>query len=210
MSLEDDLMRANRILEHFGVFDFRAARKRVETLFSEAPQEVPPSRAVIVEELVLLSAAELTLLPIVLEKGTPRLLPLLEPLRVSNLAADAAFVKTACLPRLCLDPTVIDITLFTGDSNKLEVARAREDLDSYWDEFNGRIRSLDTTYQEAGETFAELSSRGFVILQGLLWKAKLGTISRRGDLANGLKIYHDDFGLTEKEAIEPQPAVSAS
>jgi len=189
-------------LERLGIFDFSSIRP----YFEHALGSIEGDDISIVEiagRLAYLSAAEFSLLPILLEGGFPPVLPLRAPLRVDGGAASVAFLKTACLPYAGCKPGPHDMALFSSDFDKLRLAAsyigAPDEYDSYWDRFDELIRVLDDRYRGSNfELTRAAGGRGLIPLQGAVWKARLGTLIDHPNLADALADYARDFELVER------------
>jgi hypothetical protein len=202
---EPPAVSTSRLLEELQIFDFSAARSPVEGLLHEVR-----IRRQLSTELVLLSAAELSLLPAPAEGDMPDpfeeplpLVPLEAPIRVSQWAAYVATLKTDCVITRVCRLSLTDLSIFTGDYSKfMRVGRFLR-AQSLWENFDDLFEGVEADYSRSPLPLGGwLRSRGFVRVQGVLWKAKLGMILRETDIRHPLQEYVARFGLTNPTAAE--------
>ena len=170
------------LLEERRLFTFGSgARQEISRSFADLGVHLEPN-AQFLHELTYLSAAEFALTPIFERPRT--VLPVSEPLEVSELDARLALAKTNCLyvewgckqfqvEARPLSP--LDVVLFTGDVAKLaavglEPREPVSDIGALAD----AVTKVEHQYREAPTDLARRTGESGVLrLQGFIWALKL-------------------------------------
>jgi hypothetical protein len=146
-------------------------------------------------ELLSLSAAEYSLLPLLAEPHSPK-----EPIRVGSFAARLAICKTdtmieyPCRRDVQSGLSILDVVPFSADIERLAVRDARTEEGA--EALAEAVRDLERTHIEHPNRLVRaVGEAGVIRLQGFLWAAKL--MLNRVDGAEAVALAAAAFDLGE-------------
>ena len=195
-----DQPESSRLLEELNLFAIEtAAHEEIATYFDSHDEP----EASVLRDLVILTAAEFALSPILIE---PRqILPVSEAIPVSQGWGRMALLKANCVAiEWCVGrsgaqvpSTWFDVTAFGGDIAKLEAVELSSlEPPREIGEVARAVDRLEHMHRDSPhELVRSVGESGVLRLQGFLWAVKLSL--PRGDLATAVADAFEAFELTQ-------------
>lgn len=165
-----------------------------------------------IQELVCLTAAEFALAPAVVDARP--MLPMQEPIAVSEDNARLALMKSNCNPIFCMTSvirerhlTLADVVAYGSDVAKLEAAGLSNHAPpTEIGDVARAVDDLERAHREVPSAVAQaIGTSGVLRVQGFLWAVKL-SLSHR-DVADAIDDAYEAFELSEP--VGPAPVAIA-